>query len=98
MRVRLRVGQELTTPDPRGSLIKKLFQGLSKDKTLEPPGTTGVGEELGAKAQEDTGTEPGQSESPVLTQSVRAPSKVLAVPRGSELLQARGQGPGAAVL
>ena len=48
--------------DPRGSLIKKLVQAPSKDKTLEPPSITRVGEELGARAQEAAGTEPGPSE------------------------------------
>uniref|UniRef100_A0A8C6FV43 Family with sequence similarity 110 member C n=1 Tax=Moschus moschiferus TaxID=68415 RepID=A0A8C6FV43_MOSMO len=49
---------------PRASLVKKLFQGPSKDKTPEPPGAARVGAELGVRAQGPARAEPGPSTPP----------------------------------
>lgn len=86
---------------PRGGLVKKLFPGPGKDKTPGSPGTSRVGEEGGAGAQEAAPTEPGPvvapavpgpSAPPAPALPVRAPSRVPAAPRGPELLGARHRG------
>ncbi|KAJ1059263.1 hypothetical protein K5549_008064 [Capra hircus] len=65
---------------PRASLVKKLFQGPSKDKTPEPPGAGP------ARAK------PGPSTPPAPAGSVGTPPGVSAAPRGAELLGARRRG------
>ncbi|XP_005886776.2 protein FAM110C [Bos mutus] len=77
---------------PRASLVKKLFQGPSKDKTPEPPGAARVGAEWGVRAQGAARAEPGPSTAPAPARSVGTPPRVPAAPRGAELLGARRRG------
>ncbi|KAG5212862.1 hypothetical protein MG293_008005 [Ovis ammon polii] len=77
---------------PRASLVKKLFQGPSKDKTPEPPGAARVGAESGVRAQGAARAEPGPSTPPAPAGSVGTPPGVSAAPRGAELLGARRRG------
>ncbi|KAM9665064.1 protein FAM110C isoform 1-T2 [Dama dama] len=77
---------------PRASLVKKLFQGPSKDKAPEPPGAARVGAELGIRAQGAARAEPGPSAPPAPARSVGTTPRVSAAPGGAELLGVRRLG------
>lgn len=92
------------TDGPRGSLVKKLFQGPSKDKAPEPFETSGAGEESKAGGWEASPTKPCQAPAtappvPGAGPEPRAPALPSAAPPGTqaaragmELLVARRRG------
>ncbi|XP_010991944.3 protein FAM110C [Camelus dromedarius] len=86
---------------PRGSLVKKLFQGPGKDKTPVPPGMSRVGGEGRAGGEVAAQAEPGPIAAPEVPRPsepqapalrVGAPPGVPAAPGPPELRGARRRG------